>query len=313
MEKLHVGVVVNPSKLKDVAEFRGRVVSHVFNVDPDAQVSFYETTVEDAGFGQAQQAVSDGCSVVLAAGGDGTVRLVAAGLAHSDVALGIIPMGTGNLFARNLDIPIDNLRGAIKVALTGEALTADLGYLQHGESLEDASDAKEEPFLVIAGFGFDAVVMENTNSKLKKAVGWLAYVVAGAKKIVGRGQSVDLELDGRSAKSLKARTVMIGNVGRLPGGITLMPGADRSNGSLEILALDWKGAAGFSQILGQLVLPGGPKTLAKISNHRTFQAREAVVSTSKALPVQVDGDYVGNATHLVTRVDAGALLIRCAR
>ncbi|MDU1123101.1 MAG: diacylglycerol kinase family protein, partial [Dermabacter sp.] len=208
MEKLHVGVVVNPSKLKDVAEFRGRVVSHVFSVDPDAQVSFYETTVEDAGFGQAQQAVSDGCSVVLAAGGDGTVRLVAAGLAHSDVALGIVPMGTGNLFARNLGIPLDDLRGAIKVALTGEALTADLGYLQHGESLEDASGAKEEPFLVIAGFGFDAVVMENTNSKLKKAVGWLAYVVAGAKKIVGRGQSVDLELDGRSPKTLKARTVM---------------------------------------------------------------------------------------------------------
>ena len=67
MEKLHVGVVVNPSKLKDVAEFRGRVVSHVFNVDPDAQVSFYETTVEDAGFGQAQQAVSDGCSAVAEA------------------------------------------------------------------------------------------------------------------------------------------------------------------------------------------------------------------------------------------------------
>ena len=92
-----------------------------------------------------------------------------------------------------------------------------------------------------------------------------------------------------------------------------MPGADRSNGSLEILALDWKGAAGFSQILGQLVLPGAPKTLAKISNHRTFQAREAVVSTSKALPVQVDGDYLGDATHLVTRVDAGALVIRSAR
>ena len=217
MEKLHVGVVVNPSKLKDVAEFRGRVVSHVFSVAPDAQVSFYETTVEDAGF------------------------------------------------------------------------------------------------VVIAGFGFDAVIMENTDSRLKKTVGWLAYVVAGAKKIVGRGQSVDLELDGRAAKPLKARTVMIGNVGRLPGGITLMPGADRSNGSLEILALDWKGAAGFSQILGQLVLPGAPRSLAKISNHRTFQAREAVVSTSTALPVQVDGDYVGNATHLVTRVDAGALLIRCAR
>lgn len=313
MEKQRVGVVVNPSKLKDMAVFRGQVTAAVLHADKEAQVSFYETSVEDPGFGQAQQAVSDGCSIVLAAGGDGTVRLVAAGIAHSGVALGIIPMGTGNLFARNLDIPLDDLRGAIRVALTGKGHKADLGYLKHGEGLEEAHKAKEEPFLVIAGFGFDAVVMENTNSKLKKAVGWLAYVVAGTKKIVGRGQSVELELDGRAAKSLKARTVMIGNVGRLPGGITLMPGADRSNGSLEILALDWKGAAGFSQILGQLVLPGAPKSLAKISNHRTFQAREAIVSTSKALPVQVDGDYLGDATHLVTRVDAGALTIRSAR
>lgn len=319
MKESRIGVVINPSKFNDPERFKRRVrraIAHhhgAQNPDEDALVSedvtFYDTTVDDAGFGQTRAAVADGCSLVIAAGGDGTVRLVAAGIAGSDSALGIIPMGTGNLFARNIDVPMDDLDGALDIALTGTTTEIDLGWLGRGSSTAEAEDATPEPFLVIAGFGFDAVVMERTDSRLKKYVGWLAYVVAGARYLVGRGQEIALDLDGRRIRPLNARTVMVGNVGRLPGGFTIMPGADASNGSLEILTLDWKGAAGFGQIVTEMVAPGA-KSLARISQKRTFQARKMRASTNKELPVQVDGDFLGDSSHLHARVQPRALKVR---
>lgn len=304
-----VGVVLNPSKLDNQARFEERIRSAIEKRQPGASVHFYPTTVEDPGFGQAKQAVADGCSVIIAAGGDGTVRLVAAGIADSDAHMGIIPMGTGNLFARNISVPLEDIEGAIEVALEGTPTKIDLGWLGHGDSQSAAESAEHEPFLVIAGYGFDAVVMERADSRLKKYVGWLAYVVAGAPYLVGRGQEILLELDRRRTRPLRARTVMIGNVGRLPGGFTIMPGADASNGSLEILALDWKGAAGFGQIVTELVAPEA-KSLARISAKRTFQARRMRAETAKPLPVQVDGDYLSEATHLHAHVQPHALTVR---
>lgn len=311
MNESSIGVIFNPSKLNDRDKFKARVEKSVRTLASQAQVTFYETTVEDPGYGQAKEAVADGCQLIIAAGGDGTVRLVAAGLAGTKASLGIIPMGTGNLFARNINIPLDNLHGALSVAIRGNSLNIDLGWLGHGNTKEDAENCEKEPFLVIAGFGFDAAIMERTDSRLKKTVGWLAYVVAGARSLVGRGQAFTLEVDSRRVRPLNARTVMIGNVGRLPGGLTIMPGADASNGSLEILALDWKGAAGFGQIVTEMVAPEA-KSLARISHKRTFQARSFHAATRKPLPVQVDGDYLGNSSHLVAHVQPHAVKIRTA-
>lgn len=309
----HVGVVLNPSKFDDPQPFRDTVTGFIHSeLGSETRVTFYDTTVEDPGFGQGKKAVDEGCDLVIAAGGDGTVRLVAGALAGTEATLGILPMGTGNLFARNLDVPIDDVEAALRVACEGETDRMDIGWLGHGSSADEASTIDKEPFLVIAGYGFDAVVMEKTDSRLKKYVGWLAYVVAGAQHIVGRGQSMRLTLDGRSAQPVRARTVMVGNVGRLPGGVTLMPGADASNGSLEILTLDWRGAAGFGQIMGEMVAPGAP-SLAKISSKRTYQSRKLTVATDKALPVQVDGDFLGEATHLEAHVQPQALKIRAHR
>lgn len=302
---------MNPSKFQNPERFRTQVRALAKELGVPGGVRFYDTSVEDSGLGQARQAVADGCTIVLAAGGDGTVRKVAAGVAGSEASLGIVPAGTGNLFARNLDLPIDDALKAVRVAITGTPRPMDLGWLGFGHSAEAAHAATPEPFLVIAGYGFDAMIMEATDSTLKKYLGWVAYAVAGAKKLTGRSQSISLTLDGRRARPLTARTVMIGNVGRLPGGLTLMPGADAANGSLEVLALDWRGAAGFGQIVRQMVAPGSP-SLARISHKRTFQARRMCVSTDTELPVQVDGDALGYGTHLEARVQAHALCIRTA-
>lgn len=310
-----IAVVVNPSKFDDPSEFTEEV-AELFAEHGLPRPVFIETTVEDAGTGQAERALADGADMVVAAGGDGTVRMVAGALAGTSTEFGIIPVGTGNLMARNLEIPVDDLDGAVAVLADGARETIDLGWLSidRGRTEEDepADTDEEHPFLVISGVGFDAEVMADTKSRLKKVVGVAAYVLAGATRVLGKAMRVSLTLDGRREMSMRARTVMIGNVGRLPGGVTLMPGADATNGSLEILALNWRGPAGFAQIATELVLPDAPE-LAQISSSRTFQARRVTVSSRKSMPVQVDGDTLGRATAVSARVQPRALAVRIPR
>ncbi len=107
---------------------------------------------------------------MLVCGGDGTVREVCAELAGTGIPVGIVPAGTGNLLARNLDIPL-YLRAAIDVALNGQDRAIDLVAVS-GDGIEDTH------FLVMAGMGFDAAIMEGVNEDIKKKVGWLAYVLS---------------------------------------------------------------------------------------------------------------------------------------
>ena len=290
-----IAVVLNPSKFASTAAFR-RQISDVIERVEGAETVFYETTIDDPGRGQARQAVADGADLVMAAGGDGTVRMVAAELAGTDTRMGIIPSGTGNLLARNIDLPLEDPAAAMVAALTGKDHQVDVGWLRFGDS---------------PGFGADAEMIGYTDPRMKKRIGWIAYILGGVRTVLGRSVDVVVELPDESRHAHKARTVLLGNVGRLPGGFVLMPDATIDNGRLEVVVAGWRGAAGFSQVATQVINPKlVPKVGPKLSTMERYLTPGVRVTTTKAQPVQLDGDTDIAATHLIATVDPGVLRLR---
>src|SRR6478736_8771452 len=164
-------IVINPAKTVDV-DVRELMAKHC-EENGWGETLWLETTKEDPGVGQAKEALKQGADLVIAAGGDGTVRCVAEVLAGGDIPMGLLPLGTGNLLARNLGMDVTDFDGAMAGALTGAERKIDVVRAKQSDPDQD------QIFLVMAGLGYDATIMGDTNEDLKDKVGWLAYVDAG--------------------------------------------------------------------------------------------------------------------------------------
>ncbi len=171
-------VVINPAKSVGPA-LQGAIL-RLCETQGWAEPLWLETTVEDPGAGQARQALEAGVDVVIAAGGDGTVRCVAEVLAGTGTPMGLVPLGTGNLLARNLGVDITDPVSACYDVLNGSEKAIDVvkARLNHSDD--------EQVFLVMAGLGYDAAIMADTVDVLKDRMGWLAYVEAGIRKLPGK-------------------------------------------------------------------------------------------------------------------------------
>src|SRR5690242_4998249 len=190
-----------------------------------------ETTIDDPGTGLARQAVGAGARLVIAVGGDGTVRACAQALAGTAVALAIVPRGTANLAARALGIPA-RLDAALACGFGGHERRIDL------------ATADGITFVAMAGLGTDAAVVGATPALLKTGAGWLGYAAVGARHTRRRHAAFDISLDG-TPLAVAAVSVVVGNAGLLPGGFRLLPDARLDDGQLDVgvLApsslLDW--------------------------------------------------------------------------
>lgn len=284
-------VVINPSKVLDLGE-RRRELCAALTAAGWREPLWLETTPEDPGCGMAEQAVAAGVEVVLACGGDGTVMAVADVLAGTEVALALVPSGTGNLLATNLGIPRD-VAQAVEVAVGGQRRRIDVGVVEGAGT-----------FTVMAGMGFDAAMVGETPDEAKRRFGWAAYVASGLRNLSRRRIALRIRLDGGRWLHRRASTVLIANVGRLQGGIRLLPDAEPDDGLLDVAVLtprhlsDWLRLAG-----GVLLQRGGPHRL------ETFRARTIEIQTARDEPRELDGDVIAPARRLAARVRPGALIL----
>jgi diacylglycerol kinase family enzyme len=307
-------VVVNPTKIADMDGERAWLSRRCSDLGWQRPL-WFETLPDDPGRAAARQAVREGARTVIAYGGDGTVRGVAAGLVGSETALAILPMGTGNLLARNLGIPVSDHERAAEVALGRTERRIDVGTVEIDVSGED-EDPVRETFLVMAGLGFDAEVMASVEPALKQKVGWWAYVVAGARRLRGRTTAVTIQLDDDEPVRSRVRSVIIGNCGELTGGLALLPDARVDDGWLDVVVVaprrivHW-GSVVFTVLsrarLARLVRP----TERTVVQH--FRCRRLVVRAEKPLAVQLDGDAVGEARVLRAGLDRLGLAVRTPR
>lgn len=282
---MKIGVVYNP-----VSDERPVDVVRDALGDRGLEADWIETTDDDPGKGQAECAVEHGCDLVVAIGGDGTVRACAEGVAGTTSTLGIVPAGTGNLLARNLEIPIDSSE-AIGVALDGHRTELDIG-LVNGEA-----------FAVLAGAGIDAVIMDQTDRDSKDRLGVLAYVVEGAKHVFDDPLAARITIDGHDATDGTWATIMVGNLGRLQGGVDLFPDSRPDDGLIDVLGLSASSpiqniAAAFAAVGNG----GGDRILRS-------QATRVVVAFENPTPYQLDGEARPATERLEVAVQPRSLTV----
>ncbi|WP_237565377.1 diacylglycerol/lipid kinase family protein [Ornithinimicrobium cavernae] len=333
-DRPRAAVVVNPTKFDGNNTDKPRAeIEEVCRTHGWADPLWLETTEDDPGYGQTKQALAEGVDLVCALGGDGTVRIVGSALVGSGVPMGLLSGGTGNLLARNLSLPVTSLSQGMTVALTGESSPIDTGSLRlrrplHADEEDtpppvDADDLDEVPpvpgrgegevedhvFLVMAGLGFDAEVMANAPEKLKKQMGWAAYLVSGVQRLRGPQFKVEVQADDDTRMHRRVRSVMVGNVGKLTGGLNLVPQARADDGILDLVLLSPEGLVGWGAVVTRLV------TRSSRGHQRVdyFTAKTVEVVAGSPVEIQLDGDTLGRATAMSVTVNPGSLLVRLPR
>ena len=292
-------VVVNPSNVIDLPKLHTKIAT-VCAESGWAPPLWLPTTVEDPGGGQTRAALDASADVVLACGGDGTVRHVVHVLAGSGIPLGLLPTGTANLLARNLGIPLNDPVKATRTALSGRSRTIDIGRVL----IDDCDD--EQVFLVMAGMGFDAAIMAGAPHHLKARLGWLAYFVSGVRALNAPRAPITLVVDGRPELPRQVRTVVVGNCGKLLAGLLLLPAAKVDDGLLDVVAIGPRSIRGWLAVTARVL--ARRRHGHRIVQH--WQGRIVILSAEAPQQAQLDGDPVGEVQSMRMRIDPGALLVR---
>lgn len=316
-----VAIVYNPVK-PGTDEIRHHAVERATRhgwTDP----VLVETTVEDPGMGQAAAAVASGVGLVIACGGDGTVRSVAQGLIGTGVPMGVVPTGTGNLLARNLDIPLADIDAAFATAMAGRSRLIDLGEVHYTDGDGDQHD---DVFLVMLGAGMDAELIAGADDGLKARVGWIAYVGSFTRAVL-RGHRIKTLFsvgDGPKTYS-RTRTLLVANCGRLQAGMVLVPDAVIDDGYLDVLTLGVKGPVAWVRAGVALTthtvlhrVPAVHRRVAGLGRVRRMSepmefsqgAHMRATVLDEAAAFQIDGEDAGTVTAFSARIKYRGLAVR---
>ena len=252
----------------------------------------------------------------IVAGGDGTLRQVVQYLMqeHIRIPIGIIPVGTGNILARNLGISLD-VEQAAQTALNGTPREIDIGK---------AKIAGEQPlfFTGIAGLGLDAKIMEKTDSKLKRRIGWVAYIEGGIRALPAKFQKFTITVDGAEPRKVKVLTLIIANTGTLPGHVELIPDARVDDGNLDVAVIGPRWIWNWIDVLGRITWQNrfirpivlGRKIMdatADLKSLEYLRGKKIKVESETECTLQVDGDPIKAVNQVSFEVIPKALLVAC--
>ncbi|WP_374009086.1 diacylglycerol kinase family protein [Leifsonia sp. LS-T14] len=324
-ERALAAVVYNPVRV-DVPRVRAAVeaaaaAAAATGLNNDFDLLWLETTVEEGGQAQAREALARGASLVLAAGGDGTVRAVAEALRGQDATLAVIPGGTGNLLARNLGLPFASVEGASAIAFGGETRRIDLGVARARRP--DGSES-EHAFLVMAGVGIDAAMIAGARPSLKRRFGWLAYVDAAFRALpTSTKVHVRFRLDHGDERSAHVSTILIANCGALPGNVELIPDAAIDDGLLDVAILQpatvfgwlaiwrkvtWENRVLRKSALGRRIIRFTDRAVRTRLSYLRGESAQLEVDAPE--PFELDGDAFGEILALDLRVDERGLRVK---
>jgi YegS/Rv2252/BmrU family lipid kinase len=247
---------------------------------------------------EAARAVKAGVDVVVAVGGDGAVLQVVQALAGTKVALGIVPMGTGNLLAGNLDIPF-KIDDAVAVLVGAGRRRIDLGRLTVG--------GRRTFFAVACGVGFDAEVMKATDPARKRQLGKLAYVASAIRRQASvHDVTHEVTLDG-VRQSMEATQVLVANFGRMGSSIKARLEVEPDDGLLDVMVIRATGPLGGLLAGWEALRQDGEGESPEGHVYRT-RARKIRVSTRAHRLVETDGSVVGR-TPIRVSVRPSALTV----
>lgn len=241
---------------------------------------------------RARKALKDGADLVFVWGGDGMVQRCVDALAGKPATLAIIPAGTANLLATNLGIPQD-IEAAVQIGLHGARRKLDLGV------------ANGERFAVMAGTGFDALMIRDAGSRMKNRVGRLAYVWTGVKHLRERQLRLHIRVDGKDWFDSKASCALVGNVGKVLGGISVFDDAQPDDGHLDLGVLTAKGLWQWARALGRTAVGQADR-----SPFMTFTTgRKFDIRLDRKAPYELDGGERKGTQRLRIAVEPGAITV----
>lgn len=234
----------------------------------------------------AAQAVEEGFEIIVAAGGDGTLNEVLNGIAAAPkgferARLGVLPLGTVNVFAREVRIPL-KLRKAWDTIRSGRETLIDLGVVDYQES----GVPKQRFFAQLAGAGLDARAIELVNWRLKKKIGPLAYVVAGLQALMEKQAKIKVS-DGKTEGV--GELALIGNGSLYGGEFRIFPPADMRDGLLEACVFSRVNLLTLFRCAPRLLLKGTLPRAATLN----LQGNTLTLTSEVKVPFEVDGEFGG--------------------
>ena len=241
---------------------------------------------------EVRNAIDSGVELIFVWGGDGVVQRCIDVIAGTDTALAILPAGTANLLATNLDIPQD-IEQAVAIGLRGERRKLDVGRFNG------------ERFGVMAGAGFDASMIQQADGGLKDRFGRVAYVWAGSKSLRAKPFKAKIAIDGTSWYSGNASCILVGNVGRLFGGIEVFENARPDDGRLEIGVVNADGITDWVRTLARTALGHADRSPLV----RATSAKKIEVKLDRKVLYEVDGGDRVKVKSFKIKVEPTAVIV----